>query len=286
MFARHFLVALLAVLVPALSAAQALDGRLKRIKDTKTVAIAHRADAAPFSFVDQSKQPAGYTIDLCKRVVSSLEQQLGVAGLKIKWVPVTTQTRFEAVAKGDADLECGSSTVTLGRMKTVDFSNYVFVDSTGIVARAEFNARSLADLGGKKIGVIGGTTNEKALASALKERVVNANVVVVKSREDAVAKLDAKEIDAFASDTLLLLGLSAQLKDAKAFGLLEESLSFEPYAIALPRGDAGLRLAVNTALAQVYRGEAIAEIFGKWFSRLGKPTPLLRAMYLFGTIPE
>ena len=286
MLARFTLAAAILALIPAVSGAQALDGRLKKIKDSKSIAIAYRADAMPFSFAEQGKEPAGYSIDLCKRVVSSIEQQVGVSPIQVKWVPVTTQTRFDAIAKGEADMECGSSTVTLGRAKTVDFSNYTFIDGTGIVVRTETNARSLADLGGKKIGAISGTTNEKALAAALKARVVNATVVPVKSREDAVKKLDAKEIDAFVSDTLLLIGLAGQVKDAKTLQLLDETLSFEPYAIVLPRNDSGLRNAVNAGLAQVYRGDAVVEIYGKWFSRVGKPTPLLRAVYLLGSIPE
>ena len=286
MLARSSLIAIVLALVPAVAFAQALDGRLKKIKDAKSVSIAYRSDAAPFSFIDQGKEPVGYSIDLCKRVVSSIEQQIGAAGLTIKWVPVTSQNRFDTIAKGEADLECASSTVTLGRMKTVDFSNYIFIDGTGVIVRAELNARSLTDLGGKKIGVVGGTTNEKALAAALKERVVNASVVALKSREEAVQKLEAKEIDAFVSDTLLLIGLAMQVKDPKSLQLLDETLSFEPYAITLPRNDSGLRAAVNTGLAQVYRGDAVVELYGKWFGRLGKPTPALRAVYMLGAVPE
>jgi ABC-type amino acid transport substrate-binding protein len=286
LLARYALIAIAMAVFPAVSFAQALDGRLKKIKDSKSIAIAYRSDAAPFSFIDQGKEPVGYSIDLCKRVVSSIEQQIGAAGLQVKWVPVTTQTRFEAIAKGEADMECGSSTVTLTRMKTVDFSNYIFIDGTGLIVRSELNARSLTDLGGKKIGVVGGTTNEKALAAALKERVVTANVVALKSRDEAAKQLDAKEIDAFASDTLLLLGLAMQVKDPKSLALLDETLSFEPYAITLPRNDSGLRAAVNTGLAQVYRGDAVVELYGKWFGRLGKPTPALRAVYMLGAVPE
>src|SRR5690349_14431351 len=105
---RILLAALAAALLPALACAQGAD-RLKRIKDTRTIAIAHRTDALPFSYLDDSKQPTGYSIELCKRVVTLIEQQTGAQGLKIKWVPVTTANRFDAVAKGDADMECGSS---------------------------------------------------------------------------------------------------------------------------------------------------------------------------------
>src|SRR6476659_11045617 len=108
------------------------NSRLKTIASTKVIKVAYRTDARPFSFVNNN-QPVGYSIDLCKLVVASIERQLNAGSLKIEWVPVTLQTRFSAVASGKADMECGSSTVTLGRMKEVDFSNFIFIESTGIV---------------------------------------------------------------------------------------------------------------------------------------------------------
>jgi ABC-type amino acid transport substrate-binding protein len=277
------------LLLPALAIAQGaqppLDGRLKKIRDTKTIALAYRADALPFSF-EENKQPAGYTVDLCRRIVGAIEKQLGAGELKVNWVPVSSQNRFETIAKGQADMECGSSTVTLGRMKEVDFSSYTFVDGTGILVKASLAAKSLGDLGGKKIGVIAGTSNEKALSEALKQRVLNATVVPVKSRDEGLAQLEAGTIDAFASDRVLLIGLASKAKEPKSLALLTDALSFEPYAIALPRGDWQLRLAVNTALAQIYRSGAIGEIYGRWFGALGRPGPVIEAMVLFGAVRE
>src|SRR5262245_2527800 len=149
--------------------AQQLDGTLKKIRDSKTITIAHRTDALPFSFVE-GNQPAGYTIDLCKRIVSSLEQQLKVQPLAIKWVAATSQNRLELVQKRQVDMECGSTTATLSRMELVDFSSPIFVDTTGLLARKAANAKSLSEMGGKKIAVVAGTTNEKALANALKKQ--------------------------------------------------------------------------------------------------------------------
>jgi ABC-type amino acid transport substrate-binding protein len=277
------------LLLPAVTLAQGaaapLEGRLKKIKDAQSIGIAYRTDAAPFSFED-NKQAAGYTVDLCRRVVGALEQQLGVKELKIRWVPVTVQNRFETVAKGQADLECGASTVTLGRMKEVDFSSFTFVDGTGLLVKASLAAKGLGDLGGRKIGVIAGSSNERALNEALKARVVNATVVPVKTRDDGLAQLEAGSIDAFASDRVLLIGLAGKAKDPKSLALLTDALSFEPYAIALPRGDWQMRLAVNTALAQIYRSGAVGEIFGRWFGALGRPGPLVEMTFLFGALPE
>ena len=286
MIARSLLAALLVALAPALAAGEALDGRLKKIKDSRTIAIAHRTDALPFAYLDAAKQPAGYSIDLCKRVVALLQQQLGTAEIAIRWVPVTTQNRFHAVARGEADMECGSSTVTLARLKEVDFSNYIFVDGTGLLARAELKARSLADFGGRKIGVVRATSNQVALDAALKERLVAATVVPLSTREEGLAKLEAGEIDALASDQVLLLGLGAKAKNPQALAMVEDTMSFEPYAIVLPRTEPALRIEVNTALAKVYRSPAMDEIYVRWFGSLGPPSRLLRAMFMLGAIPE
>jgi len=277
------------LLLPAIALAQAasapLEGRLKKIKDSQSIAVAYRTDAAPFSFED-SKQAVGYTVDLCRRVVGALEQQLGVKELKIRWVPVTVQNRFDTIAKGQADLECGASTVTLGRMKEVDFSSFTFVDGTGILVKASLSAKGIGDLGGKKIGVIAGTSNERALNEALKSRVINATVVPVKTRDDGLAQLESGAIDAFASDRVLLIGLAAKAADQKSLALLTDALSFEPYAIALPRGDWQMRLAVNTALANIYRSSAIGEIYGRWFGAFGRPGPVIEMTYLFGALSD
>src|SRR5688572_8794189 len=252
--------------------AQTVDGTLKKIATSKTVTIAHRTDALPFSYEGEGKQPAGYTVDLCKRVVASLERQLKVQPLQIKWVPATSQNRLELVRKGQADMECGSTTVTLSRMNEVDFSSHVFLDTTGVLARTGAG-KMFKDLAGRRIAVIANTSNEAAVNLALKKTGLSASVVRVKSRDEALAALEAGSVDAFASDKILLLGLALKMKDPNQYALLVDDHSFEPYAIALPRGDSGFRLAVNRALSEIYRGGEIVEIFHRAFGADVAPTP-------------
>lgn len=264
---------------------QPQGGRLKTIVASKTIKIAHRTDALPFSFIDHGKEVAGYSVDVCKAVVASLQRQLQLAALTIEWVPVTTQSRFAAVAGGQADLECGASTVTLSRMKEVDFSNFIFVESTGIAVSASAAVNKLQDLSGKKIAVISGTSNEKAMAAKNQELKLNATLVPVKDRDEAVNALESGRVDAFASDKLLLYG--AEFKNPQALRALPDDLSIEPYAIVLPRGDWELRLAVNTALAELYKSGDVQKIFGVWFGQLGlRPGALLNAVYLLGAMAE
>ena len=285
----HTLLAALC-LAPTLALAQMasapFDGRLKKIQETKTINVAYRTDAVPFSFEDNDKKPTGYTVELCRSIIGVIEKQIGVVPLQVKWVPVTLQTRFSAVASGQADMECGASTVTLGRMKEVGFSTLTFVDGTGLLVRASTPGTSLMDLANKKIGAIAGTSNERAINEALRIKVVTATVVPVKSREDGLAQLEAGTIDALASDRVLLVGLAAKAKDPKSLALLGDPLSYEPYAIALPRGDWAMRQAVDAALAQIYKSPALPEMYNRWFAALGRPGTLLEVMYALGRLPE
>jgi len=283
---RTTALALALLLVAGSVHAQSPGGRLKKIADTKTITIAYRSDATPFSFTNDKQQVVGFSIDLCKRVVNMIERQIKVTGLQVKWLPVTVRTRFDAVAKGEADMECGSSTVTLSRLKLVDFSSYIFVESTGLLVKSASGLRSLSDMSGKRIAVVSGTTNERAVKSQLARREINATVLPFATRDEAFAALEDGKADAFASDRLLLVGVGNMARDSKSLTLLPDELSFEPYGIALPRGDADFRLAVNTGLAHLYRSGEIVEIFGRWFRQFGEPSPIIRAMYLLGAIPE
>jgi glutamate/aspartate transport system substrate-binding protein len=261
------------------------NSRLKAVASAKTIKIAYRADARPFSYLNEKNEPVGFTIDLCRLIVKSMQGQLGISEIKIEWVPVTVQTRFSAVASGKADMECGSSTVTLGRMKEVDFSNFVFVESTGVIVAKAANIGKFSDMAGKNIAVASGTTNEKAIIEQIKLQKIDATVVPVKDGSEAIAALESGKADAFASDKLLLVG--ARLKEPQNFMMLPDDLSVEPYAIVVPRGDWAFRLAVNTGLAQVFRTGAVVALFNGWFNQVGlQMSPVLRIMYGLGSLSD
>jgi glutamate/aspartate transport system substrate-binding protein len=268
-----------------MASAQTAPSRLIRIGDASVVKVAYRFDSNPFSFVNDQGEPAGYTIDLCRLVARSIARQLGLDKLEIEWMRVDVTNRLEAVANGSADMECGSTTVTLRRMMEVDFSSIIFVESTGVLVKSASGIGRLADLAGRRIAAIAGTTNERAVADQLQRRQISATLVPVRNREEGIAALEEGRVDAFASDKLLLAG--AKTKDPRALTMLPDDLSFEPYAITLPRGDWALRLAVNTALAEIYRRGDNLKIFDKWFSPMGlRPSLLLGAAFALGTLPE
>lgn len=276
----------LALALAAPSQAQELTGTLKKVKDTGTLVIGYRENSPPFSFTGPDGKPVGYSIDLCQKIVTGVQQAVGVPDVKVSWVPVTVDNRIPAVVSGRIDLECGSTTMTLGRQEQVDFSHMIWVDGGGLLTRAGNRVANLSDLNGKRVAVIPGTTTEKALHETLRKRVVNAQVVPVKDHDEGRAALQAGRVEAYASDRALLVGLLVTAKERDDLVLAEEQFSYEPYGLMLRRGDAAFRLAVNRTLAAIYGSEEISRIYARWFGRLGRPTAVLLTMYLMNALPE
>jgi glutamate/aspartate transport system substrate-binding protein len=280
-------VLLVATLLPmCASAQQRAPDTLAKIKAAKSITVAFSGDSLPFSYIETNNQPAGYSIDLCKRVIAGISRAIATPDLAIKWVVDTVPNRIAMVASGKADLECANTTQSLARMNEVDFSNLIFVDVGGFLVHADSNISGMGDLAGKSIAVTAGTTTEKRLNDKLKERLINAKVVLVKDGVEGVALLESGAVAAFASDKIKLIGLAAQAKNPKLFSMLAEDLSYEPYAFMVPRNDSAFRLEVNRALTQVYLSGEIEPIFVKWLGSLGRPSGVLAAMYLLNTIPE
>lgn len=273
----------LAALVLASAAASA--GALDRIRQDKTIRIAYRDDAPPFSFKGRTVEPVGYMVDLCRAVAKNLAQQLSLPPLKVEYVKVTAADRFDAITQGKADLLCEPTTETLSRRGQVDFSIPTFVDGAGLLIRND-GPKSLAALGGRKIGVLAGTTTEDELRASLKDAGITANVIPATTHDEGLAMLDDGKVSAYFADRGILMFLAEQSKAPEKLLLADNYLTIEPYALALPHGDEDFRLAVDRALSAVYRSGQIAPIFTHTFGAKTKPSQILQSLYLISALPE
>jgi len=278
--------ALAAVLAALPALAQGGPDTLAKIRTAKQINVAFSGDSLPFSYVETDNKPAGYSIELCRKVIDHLGRAVGVPDLKVNWLVGTAAERMQMVASGKADLDCANTTATQTRMRTVDFSGLIFVEAGGFLVAASSPIQKVADMEGKRIGVIAGTTTERRLEQALKRVPVTAKVTRLKDGNEGLAMLESGSLDAFASDKIKLIGLSSQSKDPSKLAMLAEDLSFEPLAFALPRGDSNFRLEVNKALTTIYVGGEIDPIFRKWFAAFGRPSALLAAVFVLNAVPE
>jgi glutamate/aspartate transport system substrate-binding protein len=268
------------------ASAQMTPNTLAKVKSAKAINVAYSADSLPFSFTGPNGEPAGYSIDLCKRVIAQIGRAVGEPNIKANWLAGSVTERLQMVASGRADLECANTTLTQTRLATVDFSNLIFIDAGGFLVKSGSPINGISDLGGKRIAVLKGTTTETRLNDALRRSLINATVVTITDPNEGIAMLESGKADAYAGDKIKLVGLAAQSKDPGNLAMLVEELSFEPYALALPRNDSALRLEVNKALTQVYTNGDIETIFAQWLGKLGHPSGLLAIMFLLNSIPE
>jgi ABC-type amino acid transport substrate-binding protein len=262
-------------------------GTLDQIKKTGEIRLGYRTDAPPLAFKDSSGQPAGYSVELCRRVAVAVKDHLKLSDLKTTFVPLTSENRLEAVVNNRVDIECGATTITLSRAEKVDFTLMTFVTGGAVLSLAGSAIDSLGNLAGKSVAVVTGTTSETALKNYLQKNLIDAKVVAVPDRAEAMKRLQGKQVDAFASDQVVLIGEILQATDPSTYTLSREVFSYEPYALVVRRNDADFRLVANRALAQLYRTGQFEPMYDRWFGQVGvRPSPVLSAMYILQALPE
>ena len=238
---------------------------LKRISERKVVNIGHRETSIPFSYMESSGKPVGYSVDICLKIVDAIRQELNSPGIGVKFVPVTGQTRIPLMANGTIDIECGSTTNNLTRQKQVSYLPTTFITGTKIAARKNSGIKNVSDLKGKVLGVSAGTTNEKALKEYIAKNNMNTKVVEVKDHSQGWLALETGRIDAYGSDDVLLYGLISKAKNPGEYNVVGEFLSFDPYAIMVPRNDSTFQRLGTAVLADLMRSGELDNMYKKWF---------------------
>ena len=154
---------------------------LKRIAATGVVRLGYRQNSPPFAFRDAKGKPIGYSLDLCDIVVDEIGREVH-KDLNVEYLPVTPENRFELVASGAIDLECGSSTNTAERRRIVAFSPTTFVTGTKLLVRRGSGIRSLRDLDGKTIVLTRGTVHETAVPRLVARQKLTVKFVLAAAR--------------------------------------------------------------------------------------------------------
>ncbi|MFT3801613.1 MAG: amino acid ABC transporter substrate-binding protein [Burkholderiaceae bacterium] len=279
-----------------------LAGTLRRIHDSGVLKLGYREQSLPFSFVAQSgattgeDQPIGFAIDLCRRVVETLELELDRPGLRVAYVPVTSENRIERMLDGAIDIECGSTTNTRARREQVDFSVTFFIARVRMLVRRDTGVKDYDDLAGRKVVVNTGTTAEERLRSASPfgvhvkpaqppsnagrgERPCAAassgttgpfELISVADRDEGLRLVESRQACAFVLDDVLLAGLAARSPDPSLFSIVGEALSEERYGLMLPRGDPSFKALVDRTLIGLMKSGEAEKLYQRWFvQRIG-----------------
>jgi len=272
-----------------------LTGTLERVAQSGTLRLGYRADAAPFSFVSKAGEVHGYSIDLCRAIGEAIGDEIGGVPPRTEFRQVTATDRLDQVASGAVDLECGSTTNTAARRERVAFSPLIFITGTRLAVRRDAGIRDLADLTGRSVAVVRGTTNEEALRELVARRRLRVGIVAADDLAQAFGLLAAGPVAAVAGDDVLLVGELVRAGERARHAVVGPLLTFERYGIAFARDDPQLAGVVARAMRDLARSGELRRIYNKWFvrtlpngERLDMPMSpeLARAFEILGLPPE
>lgn len=273
------LTALLAV--PALPVPAA--GTLDKVRESGKLTVGYRADTRPFAFSDGGR-PAGFSVDLCRRIGDAVKAELKLPSLAVDYLPVTAASRFDALQQGQIDLSCGTDTPTLQRRASVDFSIPVFLAGTGALVRADAPTRLHDALLGRSaatqpvwrgapgdfsekvaFAAIGGTTVEQSLIDGLKARRLTVTRLPVADYASGVQAVIDRRAAALFGDRPVLLDAARRGPAAGQLMVVERSFTREPVALAMRAGDDAFRLLVDRTLSRLYRSKEFGPLYTTWF---------------------
>lgn len=237
----------LAFTAPVQAQAQAAPDTLAKVRSEGVIRLGVRDNAAPFAYVDAKGKPGGFTWDVCRALVKNLEAELG-RPIEIKVVPNAFAAPFDLLKDGRIDMQCGATTHSAERAKQADFSNTFFVSGIAVAYRKEdVQYANLLKFG--RVAVLANSTAAKIMERRMgaKGSASIDTMVPVKSYEEGVAKLKAKEADTLFADSVLI-PLDPAIDRRRSLETVE------PYALMMRKGDRAFVDAVDRALMKVLSG--------------------------------
>jgi len=239
------------------AAATALAGKLEDIKSRGVLVAGVKDSQPPFGFVDEkTNQIVGFEIDL----VQALADRLGV---KLELKPVTSSTRIPMLTQGAVDVVAATMTHKKEREDQIDFSITYFMTGQKLLVKKDGGVKSVADLAGKKVASVKGSTSEQNV----KKAQPGCTVISFETYPEAFLALKQGKVQAMTTDESILVGIKNSDDTPDAWDIVGDFISPEPYGLGLPENDSDFRDAVNLALMDMWEKGDYQKIYDKWFGK-------------------
>jgi glutamate/aspartate transport system substrate-binding protein len=250
----------------ASAGAEELTGTLAKVKELGYITIGHREASIPFSYLDDKRQPVGYAMDICAKIVDAVKHELKLDKLEVRYQLVTASMRIPLMANGTIDLECGNTTNNAERQQQVWYTNTHFLTASRFVSKVESHIGSIADLKGKTVVAPAGSTNIKQALEFNSRLNLGMTIIPAQDQGEAFLMVETGRAVAFIQDDIVLAGLIANAKDPKAYVISEDAFSRpEPYGVMLRKDDVAFKAVADAATSALYRSPEGAALYAKWF---------------------
>ncbi|MFO1424418.1 MAG: amino acid ABC transporter substrate-binding protein [Candidatus Competibacteraceae bacterium] len=252
---------------PAFPTVEPFSGTLQKIYTTGVIRVGHRQNSPPFAFLDAQHHPIGYSLDLCEVVVEEMTRYLHKEDLKIQYVPVTPENRFDLVKNGTIDIECGSTTASAERRATLGFSPTMFVTGAKLLVKRGSGIVSLRGLQGKTAVLTKGTVHAETIPKIAQQQNVAVQFVFANDHNESFQTLADGKADAFINDDVQLYGMLA-MRDAQTdYRVVGDFLTYADYALMFRHDDAEFAKVVQQAFERLAGSGEIRAIYRRWFLR-------------------
>lgn len=273
---KIYLIIMVGVFVLSLTTGVFAQGTLEKISKSGEFVVGVRDGAIPFAFISKDNENVGFSVDMAREFHKGLEKELGKP-LKLTWKTTNPKTRIPLVANGTIDIECGSTTHTVDREETVDFTVTVFLTGTQLLVKKGSGIKNDKDLPGKKVGAAQGSTNEKAIRDLNEKGVIKppANIVVYQEHSQGFLALQRGILDAYCTDGILLAGLKAKAPKPEEFEVVGDLITYDPYAYIIRENDSNFRDFINIQIIKMIKDGRFLKNYEKWFGPNGTvPYPM------------
>ena len=256
---------LVLALGPSMASAEGLSPTLQKIKDTGTITIGNRDSSVPFSYLDDTQKPIGFSLELCNLVVAKLKTKLDLPNLKVVYQAVNFSNRIPLVKNGTVDIECGSTANTIPRQQEVSYSVIFYAPQFKWLALKSSGLKVTDDLKGKTVAVTQGTNTSQFVAKLNAEKSLGMKILQGKDHAESFLLVETGRASAFMEDDILLAGLKATASTPDNFAFLSDDFPSDPYGVMMSKGDAGIKQIVDETLTEAMKSGLYDKLYTKWF---------------------
>ena len=258
---------LLLAFSPPFAFAQSLGPTLQKIKDSGTITIGNRDSSVPFSYLDDSQKPIGFSLELCDLVVARIKTRLGLPGLKVAYQAVNSSNRIPLVKNGTVDIECGSTANTIQRQEEVAYSVIFYAPQFKWISLKSSGLKTTDDLKGKTVAVTQGTNTSQFVAKLNTDKGLGMKILQGKDHAESFLLVETGRAAAWMEDDVLIAGFRANAKKPADFRLLDKSYPSDPYALMIRKDDRQFKALVDETLANLMRSGEFEKLYTQWFER-------------------
>lgn len=216
----------------------------------KTLVMCTNAEFPPYEYHEGS-EIIGIDIDIIKTIGK-------MKGFEVKIDDIAFDATIPAVMSGKADFAMSGMTVTEDRLQNVDFTHTYQTAIQSVIVPPNSSIKSVADLNGKKIGVIEGYTGDLYATEDFGEE----NIARYHKNTDGFQALRSGKVDAFIIDDQVAIALVAE--NGGDFTILDSAYATEEYAIAVKKGNKEILDMLNEGIDEMKANGELQRIISKY----------------------